>query len=176
MLTVASSHRAPAHAVHGNSMHAKIREVLDKGLHHEWDAKSFATLTGLSERSALYIFERGEFLNVSRYPAKSLNGCLRRASGLSVLLYLVNHSDEITAEDVLPALKKMLPLLTDAVLEGVSAACKALIARRSGMPVIVKTTPPKPRPQQADLFAGMPELFTPAPDGAGETTTPKPKP
>ena len=138
-LTIQPAKDAPAHAVHGLSMHPKIREVLDKGLGHEYDFKEFSALTGLSERSAHNLFERGEYIKVSRYPAKSLNGCKRRVSGLSVLCYLIEHSDEITEADTRPILKKVLPLMTDGMLERVITAAQALIRERAGLPVIVKT-------------------------------------
>jgi AraC-like DNA-binding protein len=144
MLTIRPAKDAPAHAVHGLSMQPKIRAVLDKGLEHEYDFKEFAQLTGLSERSVHNLFERGQYIKVSRYPAKSVNGCKRRVSGLSVLCYLIEHSDEITEADTRPIMKKVLPLMTDALLERVINAAQALIRERAGLPVIVKAEEPSP--------------------------------
>lgn len=165
-LTIQPARTAPVDQVHGLSMHPKIRTVLDKGLAHEYDFKEFAALTGLSERSAHNLFERGEFIRVTRYPAKSVNGCKRRVTGLSVLLYLLEHSDEITAADARPIIKKVLPLMTDALLERVISAAQALIRERAGLPVIVKadehpaaagvSTPPPKRP--TNVIAMTPEF------------------
>jgi len=167
--TVQPSHRAPAEQVHGNSLHPKVQAVLTRGLMQEWDYKSIAALLEISERSSHNLMESG-LLNVSRYPAKSLNGCTRRASGLSLLLYLLTHSDEITAEDAQPILKKVLPLLTDSILEGVIAACRALINKRSGVLVVVKpaSAPPQdggtaarrpPGKAKSLTYGDMPDLF-----------------
>jgi|GEM_PF-3379301 len=160
--TVQPSHRAPAEQVHGNSLHPKVQAVLVKGLMQEWDYKSIAALLEISERSSHNLMESG-LLNVSRYPAKSLNGCTRRASGLSLLLYLLTHSDEITAEDAQPILKKVLPLLTDSILEGVIAACRSLIIKRSGvLVVVVKPASIGAPPQDGGTAARRPPGKAPA--------------
>lgn len=171
MVTIQPAHKAPANTVHGNSMQAKFRAVLERGLSAEWTSHELRDLLGISERSAQELLS-GPLLKSYAHPTKGSEQGRRRASGLAVLLYLTRFSDEITAEDVLPALKKMLPLLTDAVLEGVISACKALISKRSGMPVIVKTEPRK-QPQSAPAatdheFPFMRELT--APEGHNNAT------
>lgn len=137
MITVQPSHAAPAQQVHGLSMHPKVRAILEKGLAHEWTTKDVSELLGFSERSARHLFE-SPMLRITRYPAKSENGTTRCCTGLSLLLYLLEHSEEITEADAQPILKKVLPLLTDQILEGVIGACRAIIAKRSGMLVVVK--------------------------------------
>lgn len=138
MITVQPSHAAPAQQVHGLSMHPKVRAILDKGLTHEWTSKEVEELLGLSLRACQYLFSSG-LLRITRYPAKSENGTTRCCTGLSLLLYLLEHSEEITEADAQPILKKVLPLLTDQILEGVIGACRAIIGKRSGMLVVVKT-------------------------------------
>lgn len=167
MITAQPANRAPAQQVHGNSMHPKVRAVLDRGLGTEWTSADVQELLGLSERSAHYLFENG-LLHTSRYPTKETTyKAVRRTTGLSLLLYLLEYSDEITEADVQPIIKKVLPLLTNQILEGVAGACKALINARSGLLVAVKPaateTPEQaekrtPRPK-ADPYAGMAELF-----------------
>lgn len=178
MITAQPSHRAPAQQVHGNSMHPKVRAVLDRGLGAEWTSGDVQELLGFSERSTLYLFENG-LLHTSRYPTRETPyKAVRRTTGLSLLLYILTYSDEITEADVQPIIKKVLPLLTDHILEGVIGACKALIHSRSGMLVAVKPAPetpqqePKPaaRPK-ADPYAGMPDLFPAHDAGAPKTTT-----
>jgi hypothetical protein len=136
-ITVQPSHAAPAQQVHGLSMHPKVRAILEKGLAHEWTTKDVSDLLGFSERSARHLFE-SPMLRITRYPAKSENGTTRCCTGLSLLLYLLEHSEEITEADAQPILKKVLPLLTDQILEGVIGACRAIIAKRGGMLVVVK--------------------------------------
>ena len=174
MLTAQPAHRAPATQVHGNSMHPKVRAVLERGLGSEWNSAEVQELLGLSERATQYLFSMGA-LHITRYPSKNTAKTVRRTTGLSLLLYLVKNSDEITEADAQPIVKKVLPLLTNQILEGVAGACKALISARSGVLVAVKpaaesapteesapgtaTQPPRtPRPRP-DPYAGMAELF-----------------
>lgn len=137
MITVQPSHTAPAQQVHGLSMHPKVRAILDKGLAHEWTTKDVSDLLGFSERSARHLFN-STMLRITRYPAKNESNTVQSCTGLSLLLYLLEHSEEITEADAQPILKKVLPLLTDQILEGVIGACRAIIAKRGGMLVVVK--------------------------------------
>ena len=137
MITAMPSHAAPADQVHGNSMHGKVRAVLDRGLDAEWSSKEVAGLLGLDLRGAQYLMCNPELLKSFGHPTKSERS-LRRTTGLSLLIYILKHSDEITAEDALPITKKVLPLLTDAHLEGVVAAAKAIIQKRRTVIVAVK--------------------------------------
>ena len=178
MLTAQPAHRAPATQVHGNSMHPKVRAVLERGLGSEWNSAEVQELLGLSERATQYLFSMGA-LHITRYPSKNTAKTVRRTTGLSLLLYLV----KITEADAQPIVKKVLPLLTDQLLEGVAGACKALISARSGVLVAVKPAaesapaeesapgtaaqPRTPRPRP-DPYAGMAELFPAA--SAGEPT------
>lgn len=136
-LTVQPSHAAPPQQVHGNSMHPKVRRVLERGLAHEWTTKEVEELLKLSPRSCQYLFECG-LLAVTRYPAKNENGTKRTCTGLSLLIYLLKYSDEITEADALPAMKKLLPMLTDTMLEGVIGAAREIIRKRQTVLVVVK--------------------------------------
>jgi len=179
MISVQPSHRAPAQQVHGNSMHPKVRAVLERGLGTEWTSADVQDLLGLSDRAAHYLFSSG-MLHITRYPSKNTAKTIRRTTGLSLLFYLIQNSDEITEEDALTIIKKVLPLLTNQILEGVMGACKALINARSSMLVAVKPAAenPKqaeastPRPTKADPYAGMAELFPAHETGAPKNTTP----
>lgn len=119
-------------------MHPKVRAVLDKGLHHEWTSKDVAELLGIGLRTAQNLFQ-SEHLRTSDYPTNpNTDGGMRRASGLSLLLYILKHAEELQEADVIAALKKALPLLTDSMLEGVIGAAKAIIQARQGMLVVLK--------------------------------------
>jgi len=161
MITAQPAHRVPAPMVHGNSMLPKMRAVLDRGLHAEWTSKDLVELLGISERGAQYLMN-GPHLKGYTHPTRESDVAVRRASGLSVLLYILKHSDEITEADVLPVMKKMLPLLTDQILEGVMGACRAIISKRSGLLVAVKgdapaaAAKPQAKPEQPDLFSALP--------------------
>ena len=177
MISALPAHRVPAEQVHGNSMHPKVRAVLDRGLGKEWNYKELAELLGISTRAAQYLMNTGH-LRVSGHPTKETGRSLRRSSGLSVLLYLITHSEEITEADAQPILKKVLPLCTDQILEGVIAACRALISKRSGMLVVVKPAqearPKAPARETAKPLFIQAEFF-PAPH-AEPTANPNPSP
>lgn len=189
MISVQPSHRAPAQQVHGNSMHPKVRAVLERGLGTEWTSADVQDLLGLSDRAAHYLFSSG-MLHITRYPSKNTTKTIRRTTGLSLLFYLIQNSDEITEDDAQPIIKKVLPLLTNQILEGVVGACKALISARSSLLMAVKpneapaAAKPAPTPapksaaaaasnaplmQQAELF---PAHETGAPQNHTTTTTP----
>lgn len=191
MITVQPSHRAPANQVHGNSMHPKVRAVLDRGLNHEWSSKEVKDLLNVDVRSAQQLMN-GTHLRSFAHPTKRTEKAIRRVTGLSLLLYLIKYSDEISEADAQPIIKKVLPLLTNQILEGVMGACKALIHSRSSLMVVVKPAaetpePPKAasgmtnnecgtptrsaRPHKADPYAGMAELFPIDETGAPKTTT-----
>ncbi|WP_395735140.1 hypothetical protein [Prosthecobacter sp.] len=179
MITAQPSHRAPAQQVHGNSMHPKVRAVLDRGLGAEWTLGEVEELLGVSRRSAQYLFD-SHLLAITRYPAKAASGrTIRSTLGLSLLVYLIKYSDEFTEADAQPIIKKVLPLLTNQILEGIIGACKALINARSSLLVAVKPAPEKPQQEpkpaarpKADPYAGMPDLFPAHDAGAPKTTTP----
>lgn len=165
-ITVQPASRAPAQQVHGNSMHPKVRAVLDRGLGAEWTPAEVQGLLKLSMRSAQNLFD-SPLLRTSAYPAKNECNTRRYTSGLSLLLYLLAHSDEITEADAQPIIKKVLPLLTNQILEGVMGACKALIHKRSGLLVAVKQEEapaaakpaPKAAPASTEPLMKQPELF-----------------
>lgn len=170
MITAQPSHRAPAQQVHGNSMHPKVRAVLERGLDYEWSSKEVKDLLRIDVRSAQQLMN-GPHLRSFAHPTKLTEKAVRRVTGLSLLLYLLKHSDEITEADAQPIIKKVLPLLSNQILEGISGACRALINARSSMLVAVKHAeggmpnaeggtpkPQTPRPK-ADPYAGMAELF-----------------
>ena len=160
-------------------MHPKVRAVLDRGLSHEWTVSEVQALLGMSLRSTQYLFD-SDMLRISMYPARGEKGITRFTTGLSLLLYLLEHSDEITEADAQPIIKKVLPLLTNQILEGVAGACKALINARSGLLVAVKPAAAETAEQaakrtarpRADPYAGMPELFPADDAGEPKDTTP----
>lgn len=190
-IKIQTASKAPAAQVHGNSMLPKVRAVLDRGLGTEWSSGDVQELLGMSERSALYLFENG-LLHTSRYPTKEgPYKAIRRTSGLSLLIYILNHSDEITEADAQPIIKKVLPLLTDQILEGVIGACRSLISKRSGVLVAVKQPEAKTVSDtatpalaetatlahsgtvtrtKADPYAGTPDLFSSTSAGSNNTT------
>lgn len=130
---------APAEQVHGLSMHPKVRAALAKGAHHEWNAKDIAELLGVGMRTAQYMLEQGHIKSTGYQGRGTHQKKHRRALTLSVVNYLLEHAEEITAADGLPIIKTLLPLLPDAVLQGIIAASQALINRRASLPVVVKT-------------------------------------
>ena len=142
MITAQSSHSAPAKQVHGNSMHRKVRAVLDRGLDHEWSSKEVSDLLGMELRSAQQLMS-SVHLKCFAHPTKNTERGVRRTTGLSLLIYLIRHSDEMTEADALPALKKLLPLLTDIMLEGVIGAARAIIQKRQRVLVVVKEADPQ---------------------------------
>ena len=137
MITVQPSSSVPPEQVHGLSMHPKVRAVLARGLDEEWTPKDVAELLGMSLRTAQCLFGTGQ-IHCGRYQGQPGVKTLHRCIGMSVLLYIIDHTDELNQADAVAVLKKLLPLLTDAVLEGVAGACKALISKRSGVLVVVK--------------------------------------
>lgn len=172
MITAQPSHRAPAKQVHGNSMQPKVRAVLDRGLNHEWTSKEVKDLLNVDVRSAQQLMN-GSHLRSFAHPTKRTEKAMRRVTGLSLLLYLIKYSDEITEADAQPIIKKVLPLLTNQILEGVIGACKALINSRSGLLVVVKdeATPKAPPSSKAAPLMQQPELFPAHDAGAPKTTT-----
>lgn len=184
MITAQPSHRAPAQQVHGNSMQPKVRAVLERGLDYEWSSKEVKDLLRIDVRSAQQLMN-GPHLRSFAHPTKMSDKAVRRVTGLGLLLYLIKYSDEITEADAQPIIKKVLPLLTNQILEGVMGACKALIHSRSSLLVIVKQdeapAAAKPAPKAAapagnEPLMQQPELFpaheTGAPQNHTTTTTP----
>lgn len=156
---VTASKDAPHGQVHGLTMHPKVRAVIARGLDHEWNAHELAELLGVRVRSMQIALEKGT-IKTSRYPSANGTRFHRRALGVSVLMYLLDHSDEITAADVLPIIKHALPLLNDDRVRQIIAAGEALLKAREDLPVVVKSAEPEPVPAKraANVIAAHAEF------------------